>query len=56
MSTILDALRKVERERDPSQDRVLERPAVSPSLGGRRLPMWVIVVARDRRVSESAAS
>jgi hypothetical protein len=43
MSTILDALRKVERERDPSQDRVLERPTVVAE-SGRRLPMWVMAM------------
>lgn len=44
MSTILDALRKVERERDPSQDRMVESPTVVAA-SGRRLPMWVIAIA-----------
>jgi hypothetical protein len=43
MSTILDALRKVERERDPSQDRVLVSPSVVTE-PARRLPMWVIAM------------
>ncbi|MCC6764182.1 MAG: hypothetical protein IT293_05915 [Deltaproteobacteria bacterium] len=36
MSTILDALRKVERDRDPAGEPTLEGPAVSPAVRRRR--------------------
>lgn len=44
MSTILDALRKVEREREPSGDLPLDGPTVSPEVRRRR-PFPVVAVA-----------
>ena len=45
MSTILDALRKVEREREPTAATTLGRPTISPEVRRRRnFPVAAIAV------------